>query len=184
METVANRKLYESMFLVDSARAGADWDGVIATIETVLKKAEAEIVSIRKWDDRRLAYKVNNKTRGTYILCYFRADGEKIRDIEKDVQLSEQIMRVLILSAEKWTTEDIEKETPAMKVGKEKEKHKAAQEAAEKVETEQQSAQEQPEETAESEESEPSTEVEASTVNQPQQPEVKDSEPAGDKDQL
>ena len=119
METVVSRKLYEGMFLVDSAQA-SDWDATTAILEDVLKRADAEIVSMRKWDDRRLAYEVNGKTRGTYILCYFKADGEKIQAVEKAVQLSERIMRVLILSAEQVTAEDIEKDTPAAKVEKEK----------------------------------------------------------------
>ncbi|MBL7152755.1 MAG: 30S ribosomal protein S6 [Phycisphaerae bacterium] len=114
-----NRKLYEGMFLVDSAQA-SDWDATTAILEDVLKRADAEIVSMRKWDDRRLAYEVNGKTRGTYILCYFKADGEKIQAVEKAVQLSERIMRVLILSAEQVTAEDMEKDTPAAKVEKEK----------------------------------------------------------------
>jgi len=120
VETVVTRKLYEGMFLVDSAQA-SDWDATITILESVLKRADAEIVSIRKWDERRLAYEINGKSRGAYILCYFRADGEKIQDIEKAVQLSEQIMRVLILSTEQMTPEDIEKDTPAMKAEKEKE---------------------------------------------------------------
>ena len=107
METVV-RKLYEAMFLVDSAQA-ENWDSIIKTIKTILAKAEAEIVSIDKWADRRLAYEINGKTRGTYILCYFRADGDRIRDIERDVQLSERIMRVLILSAETRAKQDVEK---------------------------------------------------------------------------
>ncbi len=119
METVIKKKLYEAMFLVDSAQA-SDWDKIIATLETVLKKADGEVVSIRKWDDRKLAYEINGKARGTYILCYFRADGEKVREVEKAVQLSEQIMRVLILSAETRGKEDIEKDTPAMKAEKQK----------------------------------------------------------------
>ena len=161
LETAAKNKLYEGMFLVDSAQAGADWDGVIAAIRTILERAEAEIVSIRKWDDRRLAYGVKGKTRGTYILCYFKADGEKIQDVEKAVQLSEQIMRVLILSAEQLTAEDVEKDTPATKVEKEREKRKTAKEAAQKAEAKQVSAQEETqeaeqEETEDSQESEPS----------------------------
>jgi small subunit ribosomal protein S6 len=149
------------MFLIDSALAGADWDGIIAAIRTMLERAKAEIVSIRKWDDRRLAYAINGKTRGTYILCYFRAEGEKIQDIEKTVQLSEQIMRVLILSAEQLTAEDIGKDTPATKVEKEKEKRKTAKEAAPEAEAEQLSAREEteeakPEEAEDSQESEPS----------------------------
>ena len=111
--------MYEGMFLVDSARAGADWDGTIAAIKKTLERAKVEIVSIRKWDDRRLAYEIQHVGRGTYILTYFRADGQRIQDIEKAVQLSEKILRVLILNAEHMTQEDMEKDTPAIKAEKE-----------------------------------------------------------------
>ena len=151
METVAKNKLYEGMFLIDSSKAGVDWDGIISAISTILEKAGAEIDSIRKWDDRRLAYEIKGKSRGTYILSYFRVDGERIQDIEKSVRLSEKIMRVLILSAERLRPEDIEKATPATKVEMEKEKRKAAQEAAQEAKVKQVSA---PEEAREAEEAE------------------------------
>ena len=54
------------------------------------------------------------------MLCYFKAEGQKIQSIEKDVQLSEDIIRVLILSTDEIKKEDIEKDTPATKVEKEK----------------------------------------------------------------
>jgi len=114
----ATRKLYEGMFLVDSALATADWDGVLSTIRTILERAEAEIVSLRKWDERKLVYNISGKSRGTYILSHFRAEGNRIRDIERDVQLSEKIMRALILNAEQMTPTDIAKETPAVKTEK------------------------------------------------------------------
>lgn len=145
METVAKNKLYEGMFLVDSSKAGADWDGIVAAIRTILEKAGAEIDSIRKWDDRRLAYDIKGKSRGTYILSYFRVDGGRIQNIEKAVRLSEKIMRVLILSAERLRPEDIEKDTPATKAEMEKEKRKAAKEAAQEDEAEQVSAPEEAE---------------------------------------
>lgn len=106
MET-AVIKLYEAMFLVDSTQV-TDWDGVVKIVKNILKRADAQIVSLRKWDERKLAYEINHKSRGTYALCYFRASGDKIRNIEKDVQLSEQIMRVLILSAETREKEALE----------------------------------------------------------------------------
>jgi small subunit ribosomal protein S6 len=115
LETLTKKKLYEGMFLIDSAQAAADWDGSIAVITKILEKADAEIVSVKKWDERKLAYPIKGQSRGTYILCYFKADGRKIHDVEKSVQLSEQIIRAMILNAEKMTAEDIEKETPAMK---------------------------------------------------------------------
>jgi small subunit ribosomal protein S6 len=88
------------MFLVDSALATADWEGTLATVENILKRADAEVVSLRKWDERKLAYDIEHKSRGTYILSYFKADTQRISGIEKDVQLSEKIVRVLILTTE------------------------------------------------------------------------------------
>ncbi len=136
MATVT-KKQYEGMFLVDTAIASADWGGIIADIEAILKKAEAEIISIRKWDERRLAYDVQKKSRGTYILAYFRCDGTKIQGVEKTVQLSERIMRVLILNADHMTQEDIDKDTPATKAEKSIEQRKAAEQEkiAEQAET-------------------------------------------------
>lgn len=118
MKTVAKKNLYEGMFLVDSAEAGTDWDGVTASITRILEKAKAEIVSVRKWDDRRLAYDIRGVSRGTYILTYFRVEGREIENIEKAVQLSEKLIRVLILNAEHLSAEDIEKDTPAAKTEK------------------------------------------------------------------
>jgi len=99
LETVAKR-LYEGMFLVDSAQAAADWDETLAVINTILQRADAEVVVMRKWQERKLAYDIDHKTRGTYILCYFKANSQRIAGIEKDVLLSEKVMRVLILSTE------------------------------------------------------------------------------------
>ena len=138
------KKLYEAMFLVDSAQAASDWDGITGAIETILKRAEAEIVSMKKWDERRLAYDIQKKSRGTYILCYFRADGQKISAIERDVKLTERIMRVLILSAETRSQEDVDKATPAEQV--ENRRRQALKEAAERDRAAEQAAKQKTEE--------------------------------------
>lgn len=147
METVV-KKLYEAMFLVDSEQA-SDWDGINKTIKNILKKAEAEIVSIKKWDERKLAYEINGQSRGTYILCYFKADGENIQDIERDVRLSEQIMRVLILNVEARDKEDIERDFASQKetsaVQTEKQEQKSARQATQEAEAEHVDAQEETE---------------------------------------
>jgi len=112
MLKTAEKKLYEGMFLVDSGVASDDWDAMIQTVQNLLTRYGAEIESIKKWDSRRLAYKIRGKTHGTYILTYFRIDGTKISAIERDVQLSEDIMRALILRTDRMSEEDIQKQTP------------------------------------------------------------------------
>ena len=118
METIT-KQLYEGMFLVDVAKASSDWDGVISTITKILERSEAEILSIKKWDDRKLAYDIKGQSRGVYILCYFKVDGTRVHEIEKNLRLSEQVMRLLILNAELMTQEEMERETPAAKAEKE-----------------------------------------------------------------
>jgi ribosomal protein S6 len=98
------------MFLLDSAQAAADWDGSLAVINTILERADAEVVSMRKWQERKLAYEIDHKTRGTYILCFFKANSQRIAGIEKDVLLSEKVMRVLILSTEGRPADMLEKD--------------------------------------------------------------------------
>lgn len=98
--------VYESMFLISQGEA-ADLQGAVAHIEGILGRGEAEIVAMRKWDERRLAFEIDKQRRGVYILCYFRAPTRSIAHIERDCNLSERIMRVLILEAGHLSEEEI-----------------------------------------------------------------------------
>ena len=108
------KKLYEVMILIDSAEAAKDWDGIIELVTKMLNKIDAQILSLKKWDERPLAYSIKRCSRGTYILAYFKADGLKITELERDVLLSERVMRALILKTEHLTEEDIAKQATAV----------------------------------------------------------------------
>jgi len=120
------KRIYEAMFLVDSALAATDWDGVTAAVNTVLQRSDAEIIVINKWDERRLCYPIGPCKRGTYILCYFRALPGAIENIERDVQRSETIVRVLVLRADHLSEEEIHAPTPAMRAEKDRPEIKAS----------------------------------------------------------
>src|SRR5215831_8060722 len=98
---------YEAMFLIGQA-AAADLAGVIEHIKEVLSRGHAEIVAMRKWDERRLAYEIKKQKRGLYILCYFKAPGDQLAHIERDCNLSEKLLRVLILRADHLTLEEMQ----------------------------------------------------------------------------
>ncbi len=123
------------MFLVDSALAASDWDGINAAIKKILKKAKVKILYMGKWDERKLAYDIRRVSRGTYILCYFKAPGTVIHQIERDLQLSEKIMRALILRADHISEKDIEQKIPA--VPPEQRQEQVTTETGEKQDTEQ-----------------------------------------------
>jgi len=143
LETAVKR-MYEGLFLVDTAIAAADWDLVCETINRILDRAETEVVSFRKWDERKLTYDIGKVSRGTYILVYFNCDPLRVNEIERDVQLSETLLRVMILRTDRMTQDDIEKATPLMVAEKQAEEE-AAQAAAEAAEAEKARAAEAPE---------------------------------------
>lgn len=131
------KRLYEAMFLVDSALATSDWDAVLAAIQNLMDRAEAEVVSMRKWDEMRLCYPIKRCTRGTYIICYFRTDPLTITNLERDVKLSDTFLRVLILKGDHLTDEKMLAPTPAMKAAESSQRQAAeAQEAQEAQEAE------------------------------------------------
>lgn len=92
-------KLYEAMFVID-VQAVADNASMEGEVRRILGRAEAEILICRKWEDRRLAYEIDGRKRGSYWLTYFNASPEKVVGIERDVQLSEKVLRVLVLRVE------------------------------------------------------------------------------------
>ena len=83
------KRTYEAMFLVDSAVANSRWDDVMAAIDLIFERSEAEAISVKKWDERRLCYEIAGQKRGVYILAYFRVLPSKISEMERDVQLNE-----------------------------------------------------------------------------------------------
>ncbi|MBL9000115.1 MAG: 30S ribosomal protein S6 [Phycisphaerae bacterium] len=97
--------MYEAMFLLSQATA-AELSSALDHIKEVLARGHAEIVAMKKWDDRRLAYEIKGQKRGVYILVYFKAPGTDIAHIERDCNLSEKIMRAMILRADHLTEDE------------------------------------------------------------------------------
>lgn len=98
---------YEVMFLI-SQSAATDMKSVVEHIRTIISRAEAKTIAMRKWDERRLAFEIDKQKRGTYILLYIEADPSKMIGFERDCNLSETIMRSLILKADHLTIEEMQ----------------------------------------------------------------------------
>ncbi len=95
---------YEAMFLFDPA-AGSSLEAVQTEVDRLMTRAEAEVIVTRRLEERRLAFEIDGRKRGLYVLTYFRAEGPKIGPLERDVRLSQSILRALILRADHVTEE-------------------------------------------------------------------------------
>lgn len=94
-------RMYEGLFLLDNAHASLEWDTVVKHIHDILQKNGSEILKTEKWGEKKLAYKIKGHKRGTYLLIHFNAKYSAIPTIKRDFQLSDYIIRSLIVKDDK-----------------------------------------------------------------------------------
>jgi len=105
--------LYEGMFLLNMQTLGGDFHAGLNHVRDMLERAEAEVLSLRRWDERKLAFTIRGHKRGTYVYSLFRVNGNQIVNIERDCNLSDQILRAMILRADHMGDIEIEMELKA-----------------------------------------------------------------------
>lgn len=97
---------YEIMFLASQSVA-ADLNGLVAHIHELFARAKADVVSMRKWDERRLAYEIAKQKRGYYILAYAKMPGASLHQFERDCNLSEKLLRTMILRCDHLSEDEM-----------------------------------------------------------------------------
>ena len=96
---------YEFMFILDPTLDDTASLAVVERVEGIVKGQGGEIVSLKPWERRRLAYPIAGHHEGLYILCYFDAPPSSIRGIENRVRLAEGVLRFIVLRTDKETRE-------------------------------------------------------------------------------
>ncbi len=99
-ERIYEVRTYEGLFLFNPAVINSSVAKATEIIQEFLNRANCETLAIAKWDDRKLAYEIKGVKRGLYMLTYFKGSGPAVAHIENDVNLSELVMRCLILRAD------------------------------------------------------------------------------------
>jgi small subunit ribosomal protein S6 len=89
--------VYEGMFILDTNRFGRDPETVSGQIPAMIEKLGGEMLVSRLWEERRLAYPIKGQRKGTYWLTYFRLDSEKLGDLRRQCQITDDILRMLFL---------------------------------------------------------------------------------------
>lgn len=88
----------------------------------VIRKDGGTIDNIDIWGRRRLAYEINKKTEGIYAVVNLTATADSTKELDRQLKLSEAVMRTKVLRAE----EAIAMVATAAKLAEEKAARKAA----------------------------------------------------------
>lgn len=71
-------------------------------IATQLQNAGGEIVARNEWGRRRLAYPINKHIDGYYTTLYVTLPGSAVRNIERQLKLSDDVLRFLFVRVENF----------------------------------------------------------------------------------
>ncbi|MGC4031063.1 MAG: 30S ribosomal protein S6 [Tepidisphaeraceae bacterium] len=100
---------YEGMFLFPGS---ANAEESVKRVRDLIEKQGGTVLVAKKWDERKLAYEIKKQKRGLFVIAYFTGPGAAIAPITRDVNLSDDILRVLITDASHLSQEEMERVEP------------------------------------------------------------------------
>jgi len=100
---------YELMVILDPA---IDERTVAPSLEKflgVIRTAEGEIENVDIWGRRRFAYEIDKKTEGIYAVVDFTASPDATRELDRQLNLSEAVIRTKVLRRDEVIAQRAEK---------------------------------------------------------------------------
>lgn len=91
---------YELIYVIDTAMEESARNELIARFNGMIEENAGKVEKVEEWGKRRLAYTVNYKNEGYYVLVNFTANAELPREIERVMQINESILRYLTVKVE------------------------------------------------------------------------------------
>lgn len=87
---------YEAMYVIDTQLEETQRQELIARFSALVASNGGTVDRVDEWGKRRLAYPINYKTEGYYVLMYVTAPPELPRELERNLQISESVLRYLV----------------------------------------------------------------------------------------
>ena len=87
---------YETIFIID---AGLDEEATKAVVEkfTNLIAANGTVDEVDEWGKRRLAYEIDDKTEGYYVLVNFTSDADFPKELDRQYRITDTVLRTIIV---------------------------------------------------------------------------------------
>ncbi len=89
---------YEVMFIVDPILEDAAKDEAVENIKAIIAEGGGEVLDTDVWGMRRLAYPIDKKNEGYYVVMHFNADRELPKELARRIRISDNYMRHIIIN--------------------------------------------------------------------------------------
>ena len=100
---------YETVFILTPVLSDDQMKEGVSKFKSVLTDNGAEIINEELWGLKKLAYSIEKKSTGFYVMLEFKAQPEVIKTLETQYRRDEKVLRHLIVKMEKYAAEYAEK---------------------------------------------------------------------------
>lgn len=91
---------YEALYIIVPEIDEETTKATIEKFKGIVESNAGEIVSVDEWGKRRLAYAIDYKTEGYYVLMSFNSAPEFPAELERNFKNDERIMRYMVTRKE------------------------------------------------------------------------------------
>jgi len=92
---------YELIYIIDTDLEETARKELIEKVSALIANNGGEIEKVDEtWGKRRLAYAIDYKTEGWYVLVNFKAPADLPRELERNLQINESVLRYLVVKLE------------------------------------------------------------------------------------
>lgn len=95
---------YELMLLLRPDLDDEHLQGAVERVTRAIVNAGGSLSKVSPWGKRRLAYEISHQRDASYFLIHFEIDPAAIREIERGMQISEEILRHMLTILEERPT--------------------------------------------------------------------------------
>lgn len=104
---------YEVMYIIN---AGVEDDKRAALIESlngIITREGGKVVNINEWGMRDFAYRIDDMTKGYYVVVNFEADNAGVKEFDRLMRINPNVVRFLIVNMD-----EVKENKPAAKEAK------------------------------------------------------------------
>ena len=94
---------YETLFIIDASLTEEAIKGLVDKF-TALIAEHGKVSEVNEWGKRRLAYPINDKEEGYYVLVNFTSEGSFPSELERIFGITEGILRSIVIRHEEKKT--------------------------------------------------------------------------------
>lgn len=89
---------YELTYIIDTALEETARKELIEKVSALIAANGGEVEKVDEtWGKRRLAYAIDYKTEGWYVLVTFKAPAELPRELERNLEIYDSVIRYLVV---------------------------------------------------------------------------------------